>query len=360
MSNGITCPECFTYARRPTRGERINAGRVAAALWLLSGVAIGAMLGFSASKAYGQTTLAPEVIYSIEIGDVTPGKPLPADLQEALTLLPKRMRVQVWGLDAYRVDETIGWVAQQTGRSAEPARWPVVLKTGGKFATKTITRDGKTISVAASTADPAGWQDICDRLEYVSARGYLVGLDGESTFTSPKSCPDRWTPPLGVVLSDKRTVRAHLESLPELWVYPSGWNATSKGLSQQWCRTLAPLPNVRMVDEFYPQEQLPAAERVSTSLRQWFADNGNITIQPTVPLFYFIQADAPVPGYGTDFRWGWEPRQWRMACAAYPSDIKIAYPMRHKCVEMAREFAAYYDGWQPPRPPAIPMTEVAP
>lgn len=317
------------------------------------------LLAYWACTARAQVAAVDEVIVALEIGDVTPGKPLPADLQEALVLLPKRMRVQVWGVEASRVDETIGWVAQQTGRSAEPSRWPVVLKTGGKFAMTQVVRDGKTISVAKSTADPAGWQDICDRLEYVSARGYPVGIDGESTFTSAKTCPDKFTPFMGVALSDKRTVRQHLESLPELWVYPSGWNATSKGLSQQWCRTLAPLPNVRMVDEFYPQEQLPSAERVSTSLRQWFADSG-VTIQPPVPLLYTIQASAPVPGYGTDFRWGWEPRQWRMACAAYPSDTKLIYPMRHNCVEMSRLLAAYYDDWQPPRPPAIPMTEVAP
>lgn len=293
-----------------------------------------------------------EIIFSLEVGDVVPGEPLPSELLEALLLIPKGMRIQIWGLDAYRVNETVAWLSRCTGRSAAPSMWPIVLKTGGKFKMIKVIREGKSIWVAESTADPSGWQDICDRLEQVASRGYQVGLDGESTITSAATCPERWTPFMGVALRDGRTVRQHIESLPELWVYPGSWMKSNKGFAQYWSRSFAPLSNVRVTDEMFAQELQPESEMPGRSLRSIYAAWGQV-IRPPLPIVYLIES-----GLHSDLNWGWRPSQWKEACALYPADTYLLYPMRHNCVEMARLLAAEYDGWQ--APPAIQMTEVSP
>lgn len=351
----------MTNAKPFTAGELRNGRRVAFALWVLSALGVAALAYVCIPPAQAQTAFAPEVIYSIEAGDVVVGQPLPAALQEALVLLPKRMRVELWGLDAYHVDEQVQWIAQQTGRSAARDRWLIVLKTGGRFTMVQTTRDGKTIWVAKDYAEVAGWQDIVDRLERVSGLGYAVGLDGESTFVSWASCPDKFKPFMSTRLRDGRTVRQHIAELPGLWVYPGTWSRYTKGHAALWSQSWAPYATdaerwpVRMSDEMWAQRNLGlAGDLPATSLRAYFNAQGK-TINAEAPLFYMIKNPSR-----PDLTWGAYPREWRSIGGLYWSDVQRYYPMRHNAVELAQEFAAYYDGWQPPPPPVLQMTEVAP
>lgn len=349
------------FARHSSYSQELRGAWYAGFVWGAFTVLAVAAAIYCIAPAQAQVTLAPKVIFSIEAGDVVVGQPLPAALQESLTLLPRRMAVELWGLDAYHVDEQVQWIAQQTGRSSARDRWLIVLKTGGKFSMTQATREGKTIWVAKDYAEVAGWQDIIDRLERVSGLGYEVGLDGESTFVSWASCPDRFRPFMSVRLRDGRTVRQHIAELPGLWVYPGTWSRYTKGHAALWSQSWAPYATnaehwpVRMSDEMWAQRNLGlAGDLPATSLRAYFNAQGK-TINNPAPLIYLIRSmEKP------DLNWGADPEAWREMCGAYPSDVYRLYPMRDNAVALARLLAAEYDGWQPPPPAVIQMTEVAP